>query len=48
MIGALGPLSAIFWGYLGLGEGISGLELADGALVIAGVLLVTVKPRGER
>jgi drug/metabolite transporter (DMT)-like permease len=47
MIGALGPLSAIFWGYLGLGEGISGLELAGGALVVAGVLLVTVKPKAR-
>jgi drug/metabolite transporter (DMT)-like permease len=47
MIGALGPRSAIVWSYLGLGEGISGLELAGGALVVSGVLLVTVKPKAR-
>jgi drug/metabolite transporter (DMT)-like permease len=48
MIGALGPISSIFWGYLGLDETITVLQLCGAALVIAGVMLVTLKPRRAR
>ena len=48
MIGALGPISSIFWGYLGLDEAITALQLCGAALVIVGVMLVTLKPRRTR
>jgi drug/metabolite transporter (DMT)-like permease len=48
MIGALGPISSIFWGYLGLDEAITVLQLCGAALVIGGVMLVTLKPRRAR
>ena len=44
LLGALGPVATIALGYLGLGEVMSTLQLAGGALVLAGVLLVTVRP----
>jgi drug/metabolite transporter (DMT)-like permease len=45
MIGALGPVSSIFWGYVGLDEAITELQLCGAALVIGGVMLVTLKRR---
>jgi drug/metabolite transporter (DMT)-like permease len=48
MIGALGPISSIFWGHLGLDETITALQLGGAALVIGGVMLVTLKPRRAR
>jgi drug/metabolite transporter (DMT)-like permease len=44
MIGALGPVSTIALGWVGLDEAMSALQLAGAALVLAGVLLVSVKP----
>ncbi|HEY7689502.1 MAG TPA: DMT family transporter [Dongiaceae bacterium] len=44
MIGALGPVSAIFLGYIGLDETLTLMQMAGAALVLAGVLLVTLKP----
>ena len=45
MIGALGPVSAIILGYLGLDETLTLVQIAGAALVLGGVLLVTLKPR---
>ena len=44
MIGALGPVSAIILGYLGLDETLTLVQIAGAALVLGGVLLVTLKP----
>jgi len=44
MIGALGPVSAIFLGYLGLDETLTPVQMGGAALVLMGVLLVTLKP----
>jgi len=47
LLGALGPVATILLGYLGLDEVMSGLQVAGGALVLVGVLLVTVRPRAR-
>jgi len=44
IIGAAGPVTTIFLGWLGLEESMSLLQMAGAALVLAGVLLVTIKP----
>ena len=44
LLGALGPVVTIALGYLGLDEVMTALQVAGGALVLAGVLLVTVRP----
>ena len=46
LIGAAGPVSTIFFGWLGLEESMTWLQLAGAALVLAGVMLVTIKPDG--
>ena len=45
IIGAAGPVATIFLGWLGLEESMSLLQAAGAALVLAGVLLVTIKPK---
>lgn len=45
LVGALGPFFTIGFGALLLGEPIHELQLAGAALVLAGVLLVTMRPR---
>ena len=44
MIGALGPVSTIFWGWAGLDEAMSLTQLAGVALVLGGVLMVSLRP----
>jgi drug/metabolite transporter (DMT)-like permease len=44
IIGALGPVSAIGFGYIGLGETMTPPQLAGAALVLLGVLLVSLRP----
>jgi drug/metabolite transporter (DMT)-like permease len=44
MIGALGPVSTIALGWVGLDEAMTALQLVGAVLVLAGVLLVSVKP----
>jgi drug/metabolite transporter (DMT)-like permease len=46
LIGGLGPVAAIVFGYIGLDETMTALQLCGGALVLAGVLAVSLKPRG--
>jgi uncharacterized membrane protein len=48
LLGALGPVLTILLGYLGLDEVMTGLQAAGGALVLVGVLLVTVRPAPGR
>jgi drug/metabolite transporter (DMT)-like permease len=48
LIGALGPVTAIFLGWIGLDEEMTGLQLGGVALVLAGVLLVTIKGKAPR
>jgi drug/metabolite transporter (DMT)-like permease len=44
IIGAAGPVTTIFLGWVGLEESMTLLQIAGAALVLAGVLLVTTKP----
>jgi drug/metabolite transporter (DMT)-like permease len=44
--GALGPVSVILTGWLGLDETMTWLQLLGAALVLGGVVLVSLKPRG--
>jgi drug/metabolite transporter (DMT)-like permease len=45
IIGAAGPVTTIFLGWVGLEESMSLLQIAGAALVLAGVSLVTIKPK---
>jgi drug/metabolite transporter (DMT)-like permease len=47
IMGTLGPVTTILFGYLGLDESLSTLQLAGAAAVITGVVIVTLKP-GKR
>ena len=44
MVGAIGPVTTIFFGFLGLDEIMTPMQALGAALVLAGVLLVTLKP----
>jgi drug/metabolite transporter (DMT)-like permease len=43
MLGALGPVSTIFFGWMGLDETLAPVQWAGVALVLAGVMLVTLR-----
>jgi drug/metabolite transporter (DMT)-like permease len=43
MLGALGPVSTIFFGWVGLDEALAPVQWAGVALVLAGVMLVTLR-----
>lgn len=45
MLGALGPVSTIFFGWMGLDETLAPVQWAGAVLVLAGVMLVTLRPR---
>ena len=45
IIGAAGPVTTIFFGWLGLEESMTALQITGAVLVLAGVLLVTIKPK---
>ena len=45
IIGAAGPVTTIFLGWMGLEESMTVLQIAGAALVLAGVLSVTIKPK---
>ena len=44
LIGGLGPLMAILLGYIGLDEAMTPLQFCGAALILAGVMIVSVKP----
>lgn len=44
IIGALGPVTTIVFGYLGLEEIMTPLQLAGSALVLVGVVVISLKP----
>jgi drug/metabolite transporter (DMT)-like permease len=44
MIGAVGPVATIFFGWLFLSEDVTALQIVGAALVLAGVILVARKP----
>jgi drug/metabolite transporter (DMT)-like permease len=44
MIGALGPVTTVTFGWIGLDEQMTAMQLVGGALVLAGVVLVTLRP----
>lgn len=44
IIGALGPVTAIVLGYLGLDEIMTPLQIAGSALVLVGVVVISLKP----
>lgn len=48
LIGSLGPLFTIWLGWWLLGESVHWIQLGGAALVLAGVALVTIKPRAGR
>jgi drug/metabolite transporter (DMT)-like permease len=45
IIGAAGPVTTIFLGWVGLEESMTALQIIGAVLVLAGVLLVTIKPK---
>ena len=45
MIGAVGPVATIFLGYWFLDEAITAIQLAGAALVLAGVLAITLQKK---
>jgi drug/metabolite transporter (DMT)-like permease len=45
LIGCVGPLSTMLFGQAFLGEHITLIQLAGAALVLAGVLIISVKPQ---
>ena len=45
ILGALGPVSTIFFGFVGLDERMTALQLAGTALVLGGVVLVSLKAK---
>ncbi|MGH6958881.1 MAG: EamA family transporter, partial [Dongiaceae bacterium] len=47
MIGALGPVSTIALGWIGLDERLTLVQIAGAALVLVGVVLVSLRP-GKR
>jgi drug/metabolite transporter (DMT)-like permease len=48
LVGSLGPIFTIGLGAVILGEPVHAIQLAGAALVLIGVMLVTLKPRGSR
>jgi len=44
LVGALGPVTTIFFGWIGLDETMTPVQLAGAALVLGGVMLVTLRP----
>jgi drug/metabolite transporter (DMT)-like permease len=44
MVGALGPVTTIFFGYVGLDEAMAPMQFIGAGLVLVGVMLVTLKP----
>ena len=48
IIGALGPVTAIFLGYVGLDELMTPLQVAGAVLVLVGVVAISVKPASAR
>ena len=47
ILGALGPVTTIFFGFVGLDERMTWLQLLGTVLVLAGVVLVTLKPKDQ-
>ena len=45
IIGAAGPVTTIFLGWIGLEERMTMLQIAGAVLVLAGVMLVTIRPK---
>jgi drug/metabolite transporter (DMT)-like permease len=45
ILGALGPVATIFFGFVGLDERMTWLQLAGTVLVLGGVVLVSLKPK---
>jgi drug/metabolite transporter (DMT)-like permease len=48
IIGALGPVTAILLGYLGLDEMMTPLQIAGAALVLIGVVAISLKPHARK
>ena len=44
IIGALGPVTTIVFGWLGLEEVMTPLQLAGSGLVLVGVVVISLKP----
>ena len=45
IIGAAGPVTTIFLGWIGLEEHMTALQIVGAVLVLSGVMLVTIRPR---
>jgi drug/metabolite transporter (DMT)-like permease len=48
IIGALGPVTTIAFGYLGLEEIMTPLQIAGSALVLIGVVVISLRPQASR
>jgi len=47
MIGSIGPVSTIFLAYVFLGERMSAEQITGSILVLAGVLMISLKKRAQ-
>jgi drug/metabolite transporter (DMT)-like permease len=47
MIGSIGPVSTIFLAYVFLGERVSLIQIAGSILVLAGVLMISLKGQAQ-
>jgi drug/metabolite transporter (DMT)-like permease len=48
IIGALGPVTTIVFGWLGLEEVMTPLQLAGSALVLVGVVVISLRPQADK
>ena len=48
IIGALGPVTTIAFGWLGLEEVMTPLQIAGSVLVLIGVVVISLRPRAEK
>ena len=48
IIGALGPVTTIAFGWLGLEEVMTPLQIAGSALVLVGVVVISLRPRAAK
>ena len=48
IVGALGPVTTIVFGYLGLEEFMTPLQLMGSALVLAGVVIISLRPAARK
>jgi drug/metabolite transporter (DMT)-like permease len=48
LVACIGPISTIALAHFFLGEAVSTVQLVGAALVLAGIVIITLRPRGTR